>query len=396
MTVTLFYGPGSPFAMASYVLAKALKLDVKFANKREEGKADFEKLFSPENRFVPAIYDDKTGKSFNQSIAVNDFLLSLASDKKGLLGREPEDYYQVLQWESIISGDVMVQIRPVIISALIGKPVTAEQAREVISTVKRYFDYTESHLRANTYLVGEQLTVADIFGASAYSVLLKFLLSPEWRKEYPSTVRWVSTVVNDSLVKEYFAGHLVLPKEDPLPGFLKGTPAAAPQPEKKLKHPLEALGKASHSIDEVKRNYSNKDTRKEFLPWFWNEFYNDEEWSLWKVDYKYNDELTLTFMSNNLIGGFFNRLLASTKYIFGCGAVYGENNNNGIECAFVIRGKDHVPVFDVAPDMEVFDFTRLDASKPEDREFIGDLWSWDKPLVINGEKREIYDGKVFK
>jgi hypothetical protein len=27
-----------------------------------------------------------------------------------------------------------------------------------------------------------------------------------------------------------------------------------------------------------------------------------EDYSLWRVDYKYNDELTLTFMSSNLIG----------------------------------------------------------------------------------------------
>lgn len=27
-----------------------------------------------------------------------------------------------------------------------------------------------------------------------------------------------------------------------------------------------------------------------------------EDYSLWRVDYKYNDELTLIFMSSNLIG----------------------------------------------------------------------------------------------
>jgi elongation factor 1-gamma len=27
-----------------------------------------------------------------------------------------------------------------------------------------------------------------------------------------------------------------------------------------------------------------------------------EDYSLWRADYKYNDELTLTFMSSNLIG----------------------------------------------------------------------------------------------
>ncbi|PRT55988.1 Elongation factor 1-gamma 2 [Wickerhamiella sorbophila] len=170
----------------------------------------------------------------------------------------------------------------------------------------------------------------------------------------------------------------------------------APAPTVPKGHPLAELGKSSKPLDELKRVYSNKETREEALPWFWNEFYNDEEWSLWKLDYKYNDELTLTFMSNNLIGGFFNRLTESTKYIFGCAVVYGENNDNGIQGAFVIRGKDYKPAFDVAPDWESYSFTRLDASKPEDRALVDDLWAWDKPLLIDGKEREIADGKVFK
>jgi len=62
----------------------------------------------------------------------------------------------------------------------------------------------------------------------------------------------------------------------------------------KAKHPLEALPKPTLPLDEWKRQYSNNDT-PDALKWFW-ENYNPEEYSLWKVDYKYNDELTQVFM----------------------------------------------------------------------------------------------------
>ena len=101
-------------------------------------------------------------------------------------------------------------------------------------------------------------------------------------------------------------------------------------------------------------------------------------------------------MSNNLVGGFFNRLSASTKYMFGCMVVYGENNNNGITGAFLVRGQDYIPAFDVAPDWESYAFTKLDASKEEDKKFINNMFAWDEPVEVNGEKREIADGKVFK
>lgn len=74
-----------------------------------------------------------------------------------------------------------------------------------------------------------------------------------------------------------------------------------PKPEVKAKHPLEALSKPSLILDDWKRKYSNEDTRSVALPWFWEQ-YKPEDYSLWKIDYKYNDELTQVFMTSNLIG----------------------------------------------------------------------------------------------
>jgi len=45
------------------------------------------------------------------------------------------------------------------------------------------------------------------------------------------------------------------------------------------------------------------------LPWFW-ENYKPDEYSLYKVDYKYNEELTMTFMTSNLIGMGFKKHFA--------------------------------------------------------------------------------------
>ena len=101
-------------------------------------------------------------------------------------------------------------------------------------------------------------------------------------------------------------------------------------------------------------------------------------------------------MSNNQIGGFFSRLEGSRKYIFGAGAVFGQTNDSVIQGAFVIRGQEAEPAFDVAPDMESYSFTKLDPTKPEDKEFVDNMWAWDKPVEVNGKTMEFADGKVFK
>ena len=108
-----------------------------------------------------------------------------------------------------------------------------------------------------------------------------------------------------------------------------------------------------------------------------------------------NHDSTTTVLTY-LSGGFFTRLEASRKYIFGAASVFGVANDSVIKGAFVIRGQDATPAFDVAPDFDSYEFTKLDHSSKEDREFVDDMWAWDKPITVSGKTYEWADGKVFK
>jgi elongation factor 1-gamma len=55
-----------------------------------------------------------------------------------------------------------------------------------------------------------------------------------------------------------------------------------------------------------------------------------------------------------------------------------------------------MPAFDVAPDWESYDFTKLDFNKEEDKKFVEDQWSQDTPITVDGKTYEWADGKVFK
>jgi elongation factor 1-gamma len=60
--------------------------------------------------------------------------------------------------------------------------------------------------------------------------------------------------------------------------------------------------KSNFVMDEWKKVYSNNDTKTVALPYFWEKFDKDN-YSVWYCEYKYPEELRLTFMSSNLIGG---------------------------------------------------------------------------------------------
>lgn len=65
--------------------------------------------------------------------------------------------------------------------------------------------------------------------------------------------------------------------------------------------------------------------------------------------------------------------------------MYGKANDSVIVGAFLVRGQEATPAFDVAPDFDSYDFVKLDPSKKEDREFVEDQWEMEKPVVINGK-----------
>ncbi|ODQ66777.1 putative translation elongation factor 1-gamma [Nadsonia fulvescens var. elongata DSM 6958] len=396
---TLFTLP-SPRSFIIEAIVKAYKLDVKISDK---STSEFEANF-PLKKYPAFLGED--GFVLTETIAIAYYLLNKADP--ALLGEGDEDYASVLKFVSFASSDLTTAFIAAV-GAFAGYiPYNKKQQETAVETLTNFVETVyEPLLTKQTYLVGERVTLADLITVNHLAKAFNYVFAAEFRKRFPATTRWFNTVIAQPVLKTVHAdfAHIeevvkfVPPKKEEKPKKAaekkeekpKAAPAEEPAEAPKPKHPLELLGKPKTPLDEWKRVYSNEDTREKALPWFW-EHYDAEEWSLWKCQFKYNDELTLTFMSNNLIGGFFNRLSASVKYMFGCSVVYGENNNNGIVGAFLVRGQDYAPAFDVAPDWESYEFTKLDASKSEDKEFIENMWAWDKPY--NGQ--EIADGKVLK
>ncbi|KAL1952599.1 hypothetical protein VTO42DRAFT_4696 [Malbranchea cinnamomea] len=395
----------NPRTFVCLMVAKANNLDLELV---ESVPGQVDKAIHPLGK-VPA-FVGANGFALTECIAIAVYLAS-QNEKTTLLGKTKQDYASILRWMSFTNQDVLSAIagwfRPLLGRDAYNKKAVEESSKRALAAM----DVLEAHLTANTFLVGERFTLADLFAAAIVSRGMAFVLDREWRLAHPAVTRWFETVINQPIYKAVVPETVfceealknVPPKKEekakPTPAPKKAAAEAEEEEEKPApkppKHPLESLPKPSMILDDWKRKYSNEDSRTVAFPWFW-EHYNPEEYSLWRVEYKYNDELKLTFMSNNLIGGFFARLEASRKYLFGTLTVYGENNNNFIRGAFLARGTEHEPAFDVAPDWESYNFTKLDPSKPEDKKYIEDEWAQDTNAVIDGKEYVWAQGKVFK
>ena len=133
----------------------------------------------------------------------------------------------------------------------------------------------EDHLMINTYLVGERLTLADLFTVSMISRGFQFFFDKDWRAANPSITRWYETVYNQPVYSEvadklnYIEKAIPnqppkkdeKPKQEQKPKQEKKKAVAAAakddddeeedeKPAPKPKHPLEALPKPTFVIDD--------------------------------------------------------------------------------------------------------------------------------------------------
>ncbi|GME80935.1 unnamed protein product [Ambrosiozyma monospora] len=234
-------------------------------------------------------------------------VIAIVQYRAPLLGKNTKEYTLILQWMSFGTTDFVDAVVKVFLPLIGRVPYNKKSSDEGYAQVEKYVGLLEKRLRDFTYLVGEKITAADLFFATCFLRPFQYMYGDDWRKKHPILMRWFTTV-SQSPYLSWFKFELAekptlppkpqkkvkgkkhnqapkekAPKSDKKAAKVEKKVEAAPAEPKKPKHPLEPLGRSKIPIDEWKRKYSNEDTRKVALPYFWNEFYNDEEWSLWKI-----------------------------------------------------------------------------------------------------------------
>lgn len=159
------------------------------------------------------------------------------------------------------------------------------------------------------------------------------------------------------------------------------------------KDPFGAMPKGTFVMDEFKRVYSNEDTATKAIPYFWEHF-DKENYSIWYCEYKYPQELTLIFMSCNLITGMFQRLDKMRKNAFASMCLFGTDNNSTISGIWAWRG--HELAFSLSEDWQVdyesYEWKKLDANSEETKKMVNEYLLWEGDF--GGKK--FNQGKIFK
>jgi len=334
---------------------------------------------------------------------------------------------QVVQWMCMADNEILpascTWVFPTMGIMQFNKNATDRAKEDIKAAMKTLND----HLLTRTYLVGESVTLADIAVACTLLNLYKQVMDPNFRKPFMNVTRWFTTVINQPNAKGVLGAVALCSKMAEFDakkfaefsgkgaGDKKGKEKAPKaekkkEPEKKKekkeepagdeipmepkkKDPMDALPKGTFDLEEWKRFYSNNDEDPS-IAWFWEHF-DHENYSIWRGDYKYNDELTMVFMSCNLIGGMFQRLEKLKKNAFASCCLFGKDNDSSISGIWVFKGQQLA--FELSEDWQIdyasYDWKKLDSKSDECKAQVAQYWKWEGK---DAKGRDFNQGKILK
>lgn len=339
---------------------------------------------------------------------------------------------QVVQWMCWADGEILPASCTWVFPCMGIMQYNKSSTDKAKEDIKVALEALNAHLLTRTFLVGERISLADIAVSCTMLNLFHYVLDPSFRKPYVNVTRWFTTVINQPNVKAVIGEQVLCTKmaEFDAKKFAEFSGKGAkkeekkkepkkeekkPQPEKKKeekkekkeeagdddfpmepkkKDPLDELPAGTlFNLEEWKRFYSNNDEDAS-IAWFWEHF-DAENYSIWRGDYKYNEELTQVFMSCNLIGGMFQRLEKMKKNAFASCCLFGENNNSSISGIWVWKGQNLA--FELSEDWQIdyasYDWRKLDPASEECKKLVKQYFKWEGEDL---QGRKFNQGKILK
>ncbi|KAI1814263.1 putative glutathione S-transferase [Poronia punctata] len=160
---------------------------------------------------VPA-FEGTDGFKLFETIAIALYFTSQNEESTTpLLGKSKKDYAEIVKWMSYFNTEVMYPIGGQLYPLVGAHPYNKELVDIYATNAKKATDAVEEYLREENreYLVGDTITLADIFCASLFSVGFRYFYGKVWREENPNLFRWFERMWKHPAVAGVLEGELV-------------------------------------------------------------------------------------------------------------------------------------------------------------------------------------------
>nr|ACI31323.1 StcT [Aspergillus ochraceoroseus] len=215
MSFGVFYTrPFNPRSLSILAVAKAnnLALEVKTITSSTEAPEEYLQV-NPLGKIPTFVGSD--GYVLTESIAIAVYVAS-QNEETTLLGRSKKDYASILRWMAFGITEILPPLGGWF-NPLIGRaPFVPELIEKNKADTLVRMQLLEKQLQGRTYLVGDALSLADLFVVGILQGPFRFFLDPKWRRENPAVSQWFEHVHSLPIVVDVAGPPALAEKEMPI------------------------------------------------------------------------------------------------------------------------------------------------------------------------------------
>jgi glutathione S-transferase len=172
----LYFSPGACGLASQMILREAgltvelVKVDL--ATKKYGNGQDFEKI-NPKG-YIPALqFDD--GSVLTEGVAILQWAADQAPEKNLIPKAGTMERYRAIEWLNYISSEIHKSFSPLFGAMKSNEPAPDKMVKHLLHRL----EFADNHLRKNSYLLGDQFTVADayLFNVTRWARFLKIDIS---------------------------------------------------------------------------------------------------------------------------------------------------------------------------------------------------------------------------
>ncbi|KAI0484969.1 glutathione S-transferase [Xylariaceae sp. FL0804] len=143
-------------------------------------------------------FEGADGYCVSDNVAISTYVARSGNKAAQLLGAEPKANAKIVEWVTFAENELIANIMPPLYMLYVAKFYPSDPAKyeTCVKNADRALKVLEGALSGGKkYLVGDQLTMADVMVVSVLHSAVKHLVDAAWRKELPNTVAYLDGVI---------------------------------------------------------------------------------------------------------------------------------------------------------------------------------------------------------
>ena len=327
-----------------------------------------------------------------ETVAILKYL-ARQNPESGLLGQSRLQQAQVEQWLAYANCHIGANVE-LIENTLFGYMETfQDEFNAATSDIKSQIKTLDTRLNGKDWLVGERLTLADLYVAALLTTPYSLTLDAGYLKAMGNVTQWYVKMTTLPSFVEAFGNQKLCSKPLQPPKKLPVKPKAEPKkvekkeapkpkeeekaaPPKKDINPLDALPPSPWNFFDFKTLMVNHKDKAGAGMEALKEQYDKDGYTFWFLQYdKYKGEGEVLYKTENLMKGFLQRFDHFRKHCLARVCILGEEPKLEIEGVWCFRGQEIPFEMKDHPQFEYYHHRKIDFNNKKDFQLIREFWS---------------------